>query len=67
MAQSTQECYCSVHAQDPSNDKIGIPSYLNNYLTDSGATQFMSPGGADLVDAVEGQNLGVQVANGHII
>jgi hypothetical protein len=56
-----------VHAQDPSNDKIGIPSYLNNYLTDSGATQFMSPGGADLVDAVEGQNLGVQVANGHII
>ena len=40
---------------------------MNNYLPDSGATQHMTPRLADLTDTVEGQNLGVEVANGHVI
>jgi hypothetical protein len=57
----------SEKVQDPMLDEIGDPSNLNNYLPDSGATQHMTPRQADLYDAVEGQNLGVEVANGHII
>jgi len=57
----------SAKVQDPTLDEIGDPSNLNNYLPDSGATQHMTPRRADLYDAVEGQNLGVEVADGHII
>jgi hypothetical protein len=54
-------------SKDPTIDVLGDPSYLNNYLPDSGATQHMTPRLADLVDVVEGQRLGVEVADGHII
>jgi hypothetical protein len=57
----------SVRVEDASLDEIGDPSNLNNYLPDSGATQHMTPERADLYDAIEGPNLGVEVANGHII
>jgi hypothetical protein len=53
--------------KDPSLDEIGDPANLNNYLPDSGATQHMTPRREDLYDAVEGQNLGVEVADGYII
>ena len=56
-----------VRKRDPTAEEIGDPSDLNNYLPDSGATQHMTPRLADLVEAVEGQNLGVEVADGHII
>jgi len=48
--------------KDPSVAEIGDPSNLNNYLPDSGATQHMTP-----LDVVEGQNLGVEVVDGHLI
>jgi len=57
----------AVKVRDPSLDAIGDPANLNNYLPDSGATQHMTPRREDLYDAVEGQNLGVEVADGHII
>jgi hypothetical protein len=53
--------------KDPSIEEIGDPKNLNNYLPDSGATQHMTPRLADLIDTVEGQQLGVEVADGHII
>jgi len=57
----------AVHIKDPSLDEIGAPANLNNYLPDSGATQHMTPRKEDLYDAVEGQNLGIEVTDGHII
>jgi hypothetical protein len=56
-----------VRKRDPTIEESGNPADLNNYLPDSGATQHMTPRLADLVDAVEGQNLGVEVADGHVI
>jgi len=56
-----------VRKKDPTIVEIGDLRDLNNYLPDSGATQHMTPRLADLVDAVEGQNLGVEVADGHVI
>ena len=53
--------------RDSSIETIGVPSNLNNYLPDSGTTQHMTPRLADLIDMVEGQRLGVEVANGHVI
>jgi hypothetical protein len=46
---------------------IGDPRNLNNYLPDSGATQHMTPRLEDLMEVVEGQKLGVEVADGHIM
>jgi hypothetical protein len=57
----------AVNIKDPSVEEIGDPTNLNNYLPDSGATQHMTPRKENLFDAVEGQNLGVEVADGHII
>jgi hypothetical protein len=65
--QGGQPLCFSVKVQDPSIEDIGDPSNLNNYLPDSGATQHMTPWKAHLYDAVEGQNLGVEVADSHII
>ena len=56
-----------IQTRDPSVEEIGDPSNLINYLPDSGATQHMTPHSADLFDMVEGQNLGVEVADGHVI
>jgi translation initiation factor IF-1 len=56
-----------VRKSDLTIAEIRDPSNLNNYLPDSGATQHMTPRLADLMDAVEGQNLGVEVADGHVI
>jgi len=53
--------------RDPSISEIGDPRDLDNYLPDSGATQHMTPRLADLVEVVEGQNLGVEVADGQTI
>ncbi len=57
----------AIRRRDPSISEIGDPGNLNNYLPDSGAMQHMTPRHADLYDVVEGQNLGVEVADGHII
>jgi hypothetical protein len=57
----------AVRKKDPSLAEIGEPCDLGNYLPDSGATQHMTPRRADLFDVVEGQNLGVEVADGHVI
>jgi len=67
MAISKAETANAVRKKDPSIAEIGDPSNLDNYLPDSGATQHMTPRLADLVDAVEGQNLGIEVADGHVI
>jgi hypothetical protein len=64
---SKAEMANAVRKRDPSIAEIGDPSNLNNYLPDSGVTQHMTPHLADLVDAVEGQNLGVEVADSHVI
>lgn len=56
-----------IKAKDPSVEEIGEPCNLNNFLPDSGATQHMTLHLADLIDTVEGQNLGVEVADGHVI
>jgi hypothetical protein len=47
--------------------EIGDPCNLNHYLPDSGASQHMTPHLADLINVVEGQRLGVEVADGRII
>jgi hypothetical protein len=52
---------------DPSLADLGHPSDLNNCLPDSGATQHMTPRLADLFDIEEDLNMGVEVADGHII
>ena len=52
---------------DPTAAEIGDPRDLRNFVADSGATDDMTPCLADLFDMVEGQNLGVEVADGHII
>jgi hypothetical protein len=57
--------YCKI--KDPTIEEIGDPSNLQNYLPDSGATQHMTPHLSDLIDMVEGQNLGVEAADGHVI
>jgi transposase InsO family protein len=57
----------AVRKKDPSLEEIGGPCDLGNFLPDSGATQHMTPCRADLFDVVEGQNLGVEVADSHII
>jgi len=57
----------AVRKKDPSLDTFGDPCDLANFLPDSGAMQHMTPYRADLFNAVEGQNLGVKVADGHII
>jgi len=57
----------AVRSKDPPLEVLGDPSDLSNYLPDSGATQHMTPRLADLFDVEGGQNLGVEVADGHII
>jgi transposase InsO family protein len=57
----------AVRKKDPTIEEIGDPCDLGNFLPDSGATQHMTPRRADLFDVVEGQNLGVEVADGHVI
>jgi hypothetical protein len=67
MAISKVEAANIVRKMDPTIAEIGDPRDLNNYLPDSGATQHMTLQLADLVDAVEGQNLGMEVADRHVI
>jgi hypothetical protein len=57
----------AVRKKDPSIEDIGDPCDLGNFLPDSGATQHMTPHRADLFNMVDGQNLGVEVADGHVI
>jgi hypothetical protein len=56
-----------IRKKDPTVEDIGESCDLANFLPDSGATQHMTPRRADLFDVVEGQNLGVEVADGHVI
>jgi len=67
MAISQTEKANVIRKKDPTISNIGDPKDLNNYLPDTSATQHMTPRLADLTDMVEGQNLGVEVANGHVI
>jgi transposase InsO family protein len=57
----------AVQKKGPRIEGIGGPCDLGNFLPNSGATQHMTPRRADLFDVVEGQSLGVEVADGHII
>lgn len=54
-------------SKDPSVQELGLPTNLNYYLSDSGATQHMTPRLADLFDVKGGLNLGIEVADSHII
>ncbi len=54
-------------SKDPLVQELGFPTNLNNYLSDSGATQHMTPRLADLFDVKGGLNLGIEVADSHII
>ncbi len=67
MAIMPTESAFAIKRKDPSVLELGDPGNLLNYLPDSGATQHMTPRRADLFDEVEGQNLGVEVADGHVI
>jgi hypothetical protein len=67
IATSSTASTFAVRKKDPSLEEIGEPCDLGNYLPDSGATQHMTSRRADLFDVVEGQNLGVEVADGHVI
>ncbi len=57
----------AIHCSNPSIEEIGDLSNWNNYLPNSGDTQHMTPRSADLINMVEGQRLGVEVAYGPII
>jgi len=57
----------AVRKRDSTLAEIGEPCDLGNFLPDSGAMQHMTPQRADLFDVAEGQNLGVEVADGHVI
>jgi hypothetical protein len=67
MAQTSTASAVAVRKKDPTLAELGEHGNLINYLPDSGATQHMTARRADLFDEVEGQNLGVEVADGHII
>ncbi len=66
-ALTTSASASAIRRTEPSIQDIGDLCDLNNYLPDSGATQHMTPRLMDLTNVVEGQRLGVEVANGHII
>jgi hypothetical protein len=53
--------------QDPSYDTVGVLDNLLNWEKDSGSATHMAPCYADLFNVEDGQNLGVEVADGHII
>jgi hypothetical protein len=53
--------------QDPSYDIVGFPGNLLHWEQNSGSTAYMTPCYAHLFDVEYGQNLGVEVADGHII
>jgi hypothetical protein len=53
--------------KDPTLESIGDPSNLDNYLPDSGASDHMTPCRDDLYDVEEGQQLAIEVADGHVI
>ena len=64
----TEQAYAvNASVQDPSVETLGKPCLLSNWLMDSGATSHMTPRLADLEDVEEGLNLGIEVADGHII
>jgi hypothetical protein len=67
MAINTTASAFAIRRKDPGLAELGDPGNLSNYLPDSGATQHMTPRRADLFGEVEGQHLGVEVADGHII
>lgn len=67
LAISSDAAANATKKKDPNIQEIGDPSDLNNYLPNSGAAQHMTLHQANLVDVVEGQNLGVEVADGHVI
>ena len=52
---------------DPSVNAVGQPLNLCNWLLDSGASSHMTPHLADLVHVEEELNLGVEVADRHIV
>jgi hypothetical protein len=56
-----------VTSEDPTIPEIGPSTDLNNYLPDSSVTQHMTPRLADLFNVEEGLNLGIEVADCHII
>ncbi len=53
--------------QDPSYDIVGVLGFLLNWEQDSGSTDHMTLCHADLLYVEDDQNLGVEVADGHII
>ena len=53
--------------RDPNLEELGNPANLNNYVPDSGASQHMTPRLDDLENITVGQNLGVALADGHLI
>jgi translation initiation factor IF-1 len=67
MAISQTEKANVIRKKDPTISNIGDPKDLNNYLPDTSATQHMTPRLTDLTDTVEGQNLGVEVADRYVI
>lgn len=67
IALSTTASAFAEHKKGPTLHEIGTPGNLANYLPDSSATQHMTPHQADLFNEVDGKNLGVKVADGHVI
>ncbi len=52
---------------DPHYHYIGIGSYLRNWTPDTGASSHFTPYLLDLQEVEEGLDLGVEVADGHIV
>ena len=52
---------------DPQDNIIGIGSDLRNWMPDTGASSHFTPCLLDLKEVEEGLDLGVEVADGHIV
>jgi hypothetical protein len=61
------KCKQNHHKERPNDKRNRRSMQFNNYLPDFGATQHMTPHLEDLVNVVEGQKLGVEIVNRHII
>jgi hypothetical protein len=52
---------------DPPDSIVGIGSDLRNWMPDTGASSYFTPCLVDLKEVEEGLDLGVEVADGHIV
>ena len=64
---NTSIAKCHKRIPDPDESKLGNPKSSLNWLCDSGAMVHMTPQFADLVNAVQVDEVNVEVADGYIV